>query len=154
MHLGQLFTSSILVIGPNRQQRMIMQFSHAQYDRFCVPQIFGDLQTANFNPPFSSFVHHRLHTKQKSFDYWRNALWGSKITLEPRFESGSGIRILKSRLVINGYLQMSVRPAVLVSVAWTLVLADLFEETDAFYAHVVAGRVPTCWALKALLGLL
>lgn len=60
MPLGQLFTSFILVIGPKK--RMIMQFSHAQYDRFCVPQIFGALQTANFNPPFSSFVHHRLHS--------------------------------------------------------------------------------------------
>lgn len=157
MPLGQLFTRFILVIGPNilvigPKKRMIMQFSHAQYDRFCVPQIFGALKTANFNPPFSSFVHHRLHTKQRSFDYWRNALWGSKITLEPRSESRSGIRILKSRLVINGYLQMSVRPAVLVSVAWTLVLADLFEETDAFYAHVVAGRSTDLLGIESVVG--
>ncbi len=158
MRLGQLFTRFTLVIGLNRQRRMILKFSHAQYDGFCVPQIFSALQTAYqgnpipFNPPFSSFVHHRIQTKQRSYDYWRNALRDSKITPEPRFESGSGIRILKSRLVINGYLQKRVRPAVLVSVAWALVLAELFEETEVVYGHVVAGRSTDLPGIESIVG--
>lgn len=47
---------------------------------------------------------------------------------------------------------MSVRPAVLVSVAWTLVLADLFEETDAFYARVVAGRSTDLLGIESIVG--
>lgn len=158
MFLGQLFTRFILVIGPNRQRRMIVKFSHAQYDGFCVHQIFSAIQTAYegnqipFNLPFSSFVHHRLQTKQRAYDYWRNALRDSKITPEPRFESGSGIRILKSRLVINGYLQKSVRPAVLVSVAWALVLAELFEEKEVVYGHVVAGRSTDLVGIESIVG--
>ena len=72
---------------------------------------------------------------------WRNTLRNSKITPDPRFEAGSGIRILKSRLVMDEYLQKSVGPAVLVSVAWALVLAKLFfGETEVVYGHVVAGK--------------
>lgn len=156
--LGQLFTRFILVIGSNQQRRMILKFSHAQYDGFCVPQIFSALQTAYqgnpipFNTPFSSFVHHRLQTKQRSYDYWRNVLRDSKITPEPRFEAGSGIRILKSRLVTDGYLQKSVRPAVLVSVAWALVLAELFDETEVVYGHVVAGRSTDLQGIESVVG--
>lgn len=47
---------------------------------------------------------------------------------------------------------MSVRPAVLVSVTWTLVLADLFEETDAFYAHVVSGRSTDLLGIESVVG--
>lgn len=156
--LGQLFTRFILVIGSNQQRRMILKFSHAQYDGFCVPQIFSALQTAYqgnpilFNTPFSSFVHHRLQTKQRSYDYWRKVLRDSKITPEPRFEAGSGIRILKSRLVTDGYLQKSVRPAVLVSVAWALVLAEIFDETEVVYGHVVAGRSTDLQGIESVVG--
>lgn len=97
-------------------------------------------------------MHYRLQTKQGSYDYWRNALQDSKTTPEPRFEAGSGIRILKSRLIIDGYLQKSVGPAVLVSVAWALVLAELFEETEVVFGHVVAGRSTDLPGIESFVG--
>ena len=156
--IGELFTKFIVVKGANNQRRMILRISHSQYDGFSVPQIFIALQRAYHgqpiapSPPYSRFIRHSIRTKPAAFEYWKGLLKHSTMTPELRYEPGSGIRILRNRSITNANQPDKVRPAILVSVAWAVVLSAISGETDIVFGNVVAGRSANLPNIEKIMG--
>lgn len=156
--VGELFTKFVVVTGANNQRRMILRISHSQYDGFSVPRIFTALQRAYHgqpiapSPPYSRFIRHSIRTKPAALEYWKVLLKGSTMTPELRYEPGSGIRILRSRSIANANRPDRVRPSILVSVTWAVMLGAITGETDIVFGNVVAGRTANLPDIEKIMG--
>lgn len=143
---------------------LVLRISHAQYDEICLPIILRQLEAlytgqnatgpvaANSTIPFSSFVHHTLHTANPaSIEYWRELLAGSAPPTVLRPDLGSMKQVPASgrmHFAIDHTINISaaatnlpgITVATIPTAAWALCLARRRGLTDVLFGEVVSGR--------------
>lgn len=169
--LSDPFTELTLATSADGRRRVIFRLSHAQHDGWCVEHIFRALETAYSGglvaptPPFSAVLHHRSVVAEEAGRYWRELLVGSKKTTGPVVYKparggsggggGGGVRTLRT-VSMPGFVGRDdgglMRPAVLVNVAWALVLMRLTGERDLVFGNVTTGRGGNMAGLEDVVG--
>ncbi|XMA14653.1 hypothetical protein WAI453_007444 [Rhynchosporium graminicola] len=142
-----------LLMREGSRSRLIMRASHAQFDGFSLPAIFGDLQKAysyeqlDLRTPFSNFIYntHSL-LNDKSKQSWRDYLAGSRMTgiilhTKPSYRYPLSSRIeryvplAKATLDSKSYSLSNV-----LKLAWALTLAKFTGKDDVVFGYTLANR--------------
>ncbi|KAL8640611.1 MAG: hypothetical protein Q9228_002487 [Teloschistes exilis] len=147
------------------EQRLALGLSHAQYDGFCLANIFQDLSLAysgrlpTAQPTFTyrQFIDHVLATSNKAADdFWRSTLQGSRPTsiVNP---INSGLRPVMDHSIIKVLpfvprLQKKINYVTLLKTAWVLVLHQLSRVDDITFGNLVSGRHAPLQGVQDIVG--
>ncbi|KAI6765955.1 hypothetical protein HG530_007025 [Fusarium avenaceum] len=131
--------------------RLVIRFSHAQYDGSSFPAILKPLIDGYFGKPtttsldYSAFLAYIVRRRPASMTYWKDLLQGSSLTtLQPHVSTGT--QVLKPALIsVHSEVTLPSLPskfttATLASAAWALLLAQTTGGKDIVYGHIVTGR--------------
>ncbi|CAJ0554478.1 Ff.00g129910.m01.CDS01 [Fusarium sp. VM40] len=131
--------------------RLVIRFSHAQYDGSSFPAILKPLIDGYFGRPtttgldYSAFLAYIVRRRPASITYWKDLLLGSSLTtLQPHVSTGT--QVLKPALIsVHSEVTLPSLPskfttATLASAAWALLLAQTTGGKDIVYGHIVTGR--------------
>ncbi|KAH6963257.1 hypothetical protein DER45DRAFT_552701 [Fusarium avenaceum] len=131
--------------------RLVIRFSHAQYDGASFPAIIKPLIAGYFGRPmttgvdYSAFLAYIARRRPASISYWKDLLQGSSLTtLQPHVSTGT--QVLKPALIsVHSEVTLPSLPskfttATLASAAWALLLAQTTGGKDIVYGHIVTGR--------------
>ena len=131
--------------------RLIMKFSHAQYDGLCFPTVIRDLKAAYFGeriearPSFSDFIYAVTgKNEMEAEQFWRTLLKNSSMTTFshckiPSYENHIDSFIVRSIPTIS-LTSQGITFASLAKAAWAFVLAQLSGLDDVVFGQVVSGR--------------
>jgi aryl carrier-like protein len=148
MPLGSPFVKFTFVQGDDGKSTLIFRLSHAQYDEMCLPQMLHQLSalyegnSVAESVPFSSFVNHVVRESiPRSFDYWRDLLKGSSMTiLRPDIPLQSRKSAALSRSFDISSRSKESTIATLPTAAWAMCLARALSIRDVTFGEVVSGR--------------
>ncbi|KAH6699799.1 hypothetical protein BKA61DRAFT_496363, partial [Leptodontidium sp. MPI-SDFR-AT-0119] len=141
---GAPFVHVVIVEPGSEPARLIIQFSHAQYDAFSIPILIKSIHTLQAGnrrqpaPKFSKFISTTQVNQAASELYWRRLLEGSKLTIlksQSRSQYAFSHFRLKRQLIPSTSMTPSIFKA-----AWSMVLAQLSGHDDVVFGEVVAGR--------------
>ncbi|EEP79830.1 predicted protein [Uncinocarpus reesii 1704] len=164
--LGEPFFSFTVVKQKDTDyHRLILRFSHAQYDGVCLPKILMALQSAYHDeplPPMSSFTNYVRTTASTitsdHYQHWRTLLKGSRMTdiirrHGPNYRRSAGSTTqLKQIILLPSIAHGSITTATVVKSAWALVLAQLSGRSDVVFGHTISGRNATIPGVESTVG--
>ncbi|CAG8221355.1 unnamed protein product, partial [Penicillium salamii] len=131
---------------------LIIRLTHAQYDGFAYPLILNELATA-YNEggallpdrtSFSKYAYYcASHRPESAFDFWRNYLRGSTMTMPPYSDPDSDLSagdIDESAFGELPAMLDDITTPILVNAAFALVLADLVQNDDVIFSMFMNTR--------------
>jgi amino acid adenylation domain-containing protein len=131
--------------------RLVIRFSHAQYDGASFPAIIKPLIDGYFGrptttgPDYSAFLAYIVRRRPASIAYWKDLLQGSSLTrIQPHISTST--QVLKpTHVSVQSEVTLPSLPskfttATLASAAWALLLAHTTRGKDIVYGHIVTGR--------------
>ncbi|KAI9848835.1 MAG: NRPS [Sclerophora amabilis] len=167
LRLGEPFVRFMVVKQKaDKQHRLIMRISHAQYDGICLPRVWSGLrtayqglhpETATLAPPFSNYVAEtaRRNTTE-CYQYWRDMLQNSSMTNivahhKPSYQ-GAYDFTAKQTIPLVSLTSSGITFATVIKAAWGLVLAQLGARSDVVFGHVISGRNVTTPKVEQIVG--
>ncbi|KAL8660627.1 MAG: hypothetical protein Q9202_006372 [Teloschistes flavicans] len=147
------------------EQTLALGLSHAQYDGFCLSNIFNDLSlacsgqlpTTPATTTYHQFIDHILVTSDKAAnDYWRHTLQGSHPTSIVR-PVDPGHRPIMDHSIIKVIpfiprLQKKINYVTLLKAAWVLLLHQLSRLDDITFGNLVSGRHAPLQGVQDIIG--
>ncbi|KAI0912774.1 hypothetical protein F4823DRAFT_580335 [Ustulina deusta] len=137
----------------NGGMKLILRASHAQYDAFSMPLIFGSVfddyegKEPPTQPAFPTFLSYASRQRPRAIAYWSQVLKGSRLTqVVPHTLPPAEILASEASLVVTrAEARLPSRPkkitsATLVRTAWAVLLSVLTGTTDITFGQVIAGR--------------
>ena len=151
--LSDTYTKLSLLYTACGQRRVILRLSHLQNDGWCTAQIFNALESAYNDEEIRSgldwtqLLHHREQKACESQKYWQRLLQDTHqitppLVYKPSIDPTS-VRTLRTCAIPNFYSpdnHSRTRPAVIINVAWALVLNEYSEIRND---KIVVGNVTT-----------
>ncbi|SPJ78124.1 uncharacterized protein FTOL_06513 [Fusarium torulosum] len=131
--------------------RLVIRFSHAQYDGASFPAIIKPLidgyfgRPATTGPDYSAFLAYIARRRPASIAYWKDLLQGSSLTrIQPHISTSTQV-LEPSHVSVQSEVTLPSLPskfttATLASAAWALLLAHTTGGKDVVYGHIVTGR--------------
>ncbi|KAI7969573.1 hypothetical protein EIK77_000185 [Talaromyces pinophilus] len=155
LRFGQPFVHFAIVTRKSTlQHRVILRFTHAEYDHISLPVIVDTLRSLFLDrdihkkPAFSSYLYDLYARKTKeTLQYWTSFLRGSSM---PQISSIVGsnkqtplkIRTLPAKTVVTNKISSDgITSAVVVKAAWSLLLARYTNTADVVFGDTVNGRI-------------
>jgi amino acid adenylation domain-containing protein len=141
-----------LISQSNDNHMFIIRLTHAQYDGFAYSLILNDLATAynaaGCSPPprtpFSKYAYYcASHRPSSAFDFWRNYLLGSTMTIPPNSDTNAAMSASDIHESAIGELPRTlddITTPVLVNAAFALLLADLVQSDDIIFSMFMSTR--------------
>ncbi|EED20596.1 nonribosomal peptide synthase, putative [Talaromyces stipitatus ATCC 10500] len=162
--LSDTYTKLILVKTRDKR-RVLLRVSHNQMDGWCLERILKEIANV-FNggemektPEWTSLLQYRHQTAAASMHYWRNILEGSAKITSPLVYKPEGdnnkVRTLRSFALPYFHTaedNRRTRPAVVVNVAWALVLQRLASHDDVVFGNITTGRDGDMPGLDSVVG--
>ena len=162
---GKVLTKFRLMIDAQFGRRTLaVGLSHAQYDGFCLPIILDDFRLAHLgeltpsqtSPNHREFIKYTLQLSNDSTDqFWHESLKGCTPTTIARetvnanaVMDQSTIRIVPFAYRHSRYISY----AVMLKVAWSLVLSRLSQSKDVTFLNLVSGRFAAFEGAQELIG--
>ncbi|KAJ5964403.1 HC-toxin synthetase [Penicillium vulpinum] len=147
--LGSLLTQ-LAVVSNQKQHRLILRVSHAQYDGVCLPRVWQSFQevlsgrTPAPEVPFSHFIANIHPPGPDSQTYWRDFLSNSSMTTiiaqsKPQYQNVYDLHLTRT-ISVTSQSSSGITFATILKTAWALVLSSLSDSADVVFGHVVSGR--------------
>ncbi|KAJ5350640.1 hypothetical protein N7541_008367 [Penicillium brevicompactum] len=141
-----------LISRSDDDHMFIIRLTHAQFDGYTYPLILSELARA-YNeaeaPPaartsFSTYAYYCASRRSKStFDFWRNYLRGSTMTMPPGADAGADLSAGDIDESAFGKLPAAledITTPTLVNAAFALLLADLVQNDDVVFSMTMSTR--------------
>ena len=138
----------------------LLVMHHALYDAWSLDLILNQVASAYqalpTSPlsPYKRFVHHVLQQTESSQNYWTNQLAGSPGIKFPRLSSNSYEPVTDS--VVQSQVQLKpahgVTGAVILELAWALVLSQLTDTNDVVFGLILSGRNANIDGIESIVG--
>ncbi len=160
--LSDVYTKLSLVDTGSSPRRVILRLSHMQNDGWCTIRILKSIASAynderfEKTPDWTRLLCYRQQVADESRQYWRLLLQETQITPPLVFKPDTS-RLRTLRTFALPYFHSlgdnrRTRPAVVINVAWALVLQQLAGHNDVVFGNVTTGRNGSMPGLDSVVG--
>lgn len=130
---------------PGKSVRLVFSMSHAVYDALSIAQTLVTLSNIYLDHPqplsdFASYVKFVEKRKALSYDYWRETLHGSSMTVLPTISFDTGRPTVVDYTVSLPSPLAGITQATFFTFACATALGHLSGSSDVVFGRVVSGR--------------
>ena len=164
VELGQSFVRLMILRDSDRQARLALRLSHAQYDGISLDQIMLALSAFYKGErlpnahSFANYIEHTALRRNDGYDYWRALLRGSSMTTvthpsrmnKRASQTSSPIRLERIITALRGH--PGTTPATVFTTACAAMIAKITGLPDVVFGRLVSGRATLSSDFQNLVG--